>query len=156
VVFLTWADYAPNGNCADACSPSTSCVTEVFFSRSSDAGRSWSAPEALPDREPGSDRYFQWTRVDPTTGVLYVAYKESGAEDRRRKTDVFLTRSTDGGASWSPPLRLSSESSDASGSSFQYGDYQGLAVSQRRVYAAWSDYRNPENAEIYVGRVQEP
>ncbi len=156
MVYLTWADYAAGtyaGSCPDACNPTTSCDTEVYVTRSSDDGRTWSLPTSFPDPQRGRDRYFQWSRVDPSTGALYVAYKESGIAEHRIETDVFLSRSTDGGLTWSPALRLSSASSDASGSSFQYGDYQGLAVAQGEVFAAWSDYRNPEDAEIYVGRV---
>jgi len=153
-LYLTWADFAAgaSANCGDACNPETACTTEVFVSRSSDGGQTWSAPATLPEQLPGSDRYFQWSRVDPSTGDLYVAYKDSRLDPRRIATDVYLSRSTDGGSTWEPPLRLSSASSDASGSSFQYGDYQGLAVSDGQVYAAWSDYRAPDDGEIYVGR----
>lgn len=155
-VYLTWADYAAGvdaGSCGDTCAPTTPCTTEVFLTRSSDDGRTWSLPTTLPGQPSGSDRYFPWSRVDPSTGALYIAYKESGTGEDRKKTDVFLSRSTDSGLTWSPALRLSSASGDASGSSFQYGDYQGLATAQGEVFAAWSDYRDPENGEIYVGRV---
>jgi photosystem II stability/assembly factor-like uncharacterized protein len=155
-VYLTWADFAAgaSANCGDACNPETACTTEVFVSRSRDGGQTWSAPATLPEQLPGSDRYFQWSRVDPSTGTLYVAFKDSRLDRRRIATDVYLSRSTDSGATWEPPLRLSSASSDASGSSFQYGDYQGLAVSDGQVYAAWSDYRIPSDGEIYVGRAR--
>ena len=155
-VYLSWADFAEGegANCGDPCNPETACTTEVFVSRSSDGGRTWSPPATLPHQLPGSDRYFQWSRVDPSTGALYLAYKDTRLDLRRVATDVFLSRSTDGGSTWEPPLRLSSASSDASGSSFQYGDYQGLAVSDGQVYAAWSDYRIPGDGEIYVGRVR--
>lgn len=154
-VYLTWADYASDTSCTDSCNPATPCHTEVFVSRSVDHGRTWSTPSSIPEQRAGTDRYFQWSRVDPSTGTLYVSYKESGVGEHRRETDVFLTHSRDGGETWAGFVRLSSESGDASRSTFQYGDYQGLAVSGGRVYAAWSDYRNPENAEIYVGRITE-
>lgn len=154
-VYLTWADFATGltaEQCTNACDPETACTTEIFFSRSSDDGRSWSPPAVLPGQKPGSDRYFPWLRADPSDGSLYVAYKDTALDPRRVMTDVFLSRSTDGGSSWESPMQLSSAPSDASESSFQYGDYQGLAVSMGRVFAAWSDYRDPADGEIYVGR----
>ncbi len=155
-VYLTWSDLAAGASqsCGDPCNPQTACNTAVFLSRSFDSGRTWSPPSALPEQIPGSDRYFQWSRIDPATGALYVAYKDTRIDPRRIATDVFLSRSLDGGATWESPLRLSGASSDASGSSFQYGDYQGLAVLDGQVFAAWSDYRDPADAEIYVGRAR--
>ncbi len=157
-VYLTWADFAARTGraCGDACNPETACLTEVFLSRSFDGGQTWTDPTTLPDQVPGSDRYFPWSRVDSSTGALYVAYKDSRLDPRRIGTDVYLSRSTDGALTWEAPLRLSSASSDASGSSFQYGDYQGLAVTNGEVFAAWSDYRIPADPEIYVGRARFP
>jgi outer membrane protein assembly factor BamB len=155
MLYLTWSDYAPEADlarCGDACSPNTPCTTQVFVTRSIDGGFSWTEPVALPDQQPGSDRYFQWARVDASDGVLYVAYKDSRLDPQRVSVDVYLSRSTDGALSWEPPLRLSSASSDASAHSFQYGDYQGLAVAEGRVYAAWSDYRTGDG-EVFVGRL---
>jgi hypothetical protein len=91
--------------------------------------------------------------VDDSSGALYVAYKDTRLDPGRGATDVYLSRSGDGGATWDPPIRLSGRSSDARGSSFQYGDYQGLAASAGRVYAAWSDYRVTEDADICVVRL---
>lgn len=158
-VYLVWADYADGLRaeaCSDACNPDAACRTEVFFSRSEDDGRSFTPPAVLPGQEAGSDRYFPWLRADPSDGTLYVAYKDTGLHPSRLAADVYLSRSTNGGETWEAPLRLSSASSDASRSSFQYGDYQGLDVSMGHVFAAWSDYRDPRDGEIYVGRASFP
>jgi hypothetical protein len=158
-VYLTWADY-PSGSgataCTNGCDTTAACRTEVFLARSNDHARTWTTPQALPGQQLGTDRYFQWSRVDPSTGALYVAYKDTRLDPRRVATDVYLQRSADGGLSWEPAVRLSGASSDASAASFQYGDYQGLAVSTGRVYAAWSDYRVVADGEIFVGRAVFP
>ncbi|HXV64803.1 MAG TPA: hypothetical protein VEK15_29160, partial [Vicinamibacteria bacterium] len=102
--------------------------------------------------------YFSWLDVDPRDGTVYVAYKDSRIAPTRLGTDTYLNRSTDEGLSWESSVRLSSESSFARSSGFQYGDYQGLAAAEGRVYAAWSDYRPDSSgtvtsSEIFVGRV---
>lgn len=158
-VYLTWADYETGktaAQCTNGCDPTAACTTEVFFCRSSDGGRNWSEPATLPAGAPAGqkrDRYFQWSRVDVDSGALYIGYKDSLRDPDRLRTDLFLSWSMDGGSSFAPALRLSSVASAVAPSSFQFGDYQGLAVSKGQVYVAWSDYRDPEDGEIYVGRV---
>ena len=153
-VYISWSD-APQGapaECSDACEPSTPCSANVYFARSVDRGATWSTPVTVHEEELGaSDQYHQWMKADPRDGTLYVAYKDTRNDPNRYATDVYLSRSTDGGVSWEPSVRMSSASGRARGA-FQYGDYQGLAVRQRRALVAWSDYR-PElngNAQIYV------
>jgi hypothetical protein len=159
-IYVTWSDYDEGGSelCADACKPDSSCRTRVYCSRSTDEGRSWSSPLPIPEQQPRSDRYFQWARTDRDDGALYVVYEDTRRDPLRYATDVYVSRSGDGGLSWGDPIRVSSASSDALGSTFQRGDYQGLAVAQGHVYPAWSDYRAlpdaaERNGEVYVGRL---
>jgi hypothetical protein len=159
-VYLTWSDYPPGvarAQCPDACGAPEVCVPDVYFSRSEDRGATWSPPALVDEERTGDvDRYHQWIRVDPSTGVLAVAFKDSRNDDSRARADVYLRRSLDGGHSWEPALRLSSESSRAT-TGFQFGDYQSLAAEGGNVYAAWSDYRqSPTEGEIYVRRFAAP
>jgi hypothetical protein len=156
-VYLTWPDYAPgvsDSQCSNACAASSPCAPSVYFSRSTDGGAHWSPPAIV--HEPGGgvvDRFHQWIRADPADGAVYVAYKDSRNDPARLGTDVYLSRSTDGGASWEPSLRLSSVTSRA-GVAFQAGDYQSLAAASGNVYAAWADFRlSPLQGEIFVRRV---
>lgn len=152
-VYVTWSDRGQPG-CPDTCDVSTGCNTRVFVSHSDDRGLTWRSPYELPDQSPASDRFFQWSRVDPQNGDLYVVYKDTRLDPSGRRTDTWLSRSSTGGASWDTPIRVSGASSDATSSYFQYGDYQGLAVARGRVYAAWADYRDSAQGEIFVGRLR--
>ena len=76
--------------------------TTLRLSTSRDQGRTWTAPLAVGgDSTPGS-RNFHALHVD-STGALYVAWLESRAQS---KSATFLTRSADGGRSWTPAVRV--------------------------------------------------
>jgi hypothetical protein len=166
-LYATWADYEKGVDPAtctrEGCSLDDPCHTDVYFSLSRDHGRSWSEPLAIADEDeqgpnaPGGDRFFPWVAVDPIDGTVSVAYKDTRAAPTRQGTDVFLSRSNDCGLSFERPIRLSSASSFAVTSDFQYGDYQGLDAAAGSIYAAWTDYRpdadgRVQSSEIYVGR----
>ncbi len=159
-VYLTWADYPPGvvrAQCPEGCGGPAVCVPNVYVSRSDDGGVSWSAPALVDDERPEEvDRYHQWVRVDPSTGAVAVAFKDSRNDASGASADVYLRRSLDGGETWQPALRLSSASSRAT-TGFQFGDYQSLAAEGGNVYVAWSDYRqSPTEGEIYVRRFVAP
>jgi hypothetical protein len=153
-LYLAWADYPPgisDASCGNPCRTASGCSTNVYISRSADRGATWSAPTIV--HEPGYgivDRYHPSIGVDPVDGQLYVAFKDSRNDPGRFGTDVYLSRSADGGNLWQPSVRLSSATAPATGF-FQYGDYQALAAAEGFVYAAWADYRDdPSAGEIYV------
>ena len=159
-LYLAWSDY-PAGverrQCPDTCNGPAVCVPDVYFSRSEDGGRTWS-PALLvdTDRTGEVDRYHQWIRVDPSSGALAVAFKDSRNDPTGLRADVYLRLSHDGGETWEPALRLSSASSHGV-NNFQFGDYQSLAALDGNVFVAWSDYRrSPTDGEIYVRRYLAP
>jgi hypothetical protein len=155
-LYAAWADYPPGvgrSDCPESCGAPPACVPDVYVARSDDGGLTWSPPALVDDERPGEvDRYHQWIRVDPSNGDVVVTFKDSRNDSTRAGADVYLRRSTDGGASWEPALRLSSATSRST-NNFQFGDYQSVAVNQGNVYAAWADYRqSPTDGEIYVRR----
>jgi hypothetical protein len=62
--------------------------------------------------------------------------------------DAYLTQSTNGGTSFSEPVRISTASSDPDGSSTNslraqfLGDYITAVADASHVYAVWTDSRN--------------
>ncbi len=134
--------------------------TDILLSRADDAGSKWSPPAPVGHQFPGSDRFNQWLSVDPTSGDVTVSYydTQTDATGQRFMTDIFFSRSIDGGATWLPDVRVTTQSSnehDCNGlfpcPSIDYGnqqgDYEGLVSFRGVSHPIWTDSRrNTERA----------
>jgi hypothetical protein len=85
--------------------------------RSTDAGRSWSRPvvvaddTSVADVDPNTGTLLRtgaglpFPAIDPRTGELYLAYEGTDFTDGAYN-QIELVHSTDGGRSWSAPIRV--------------------------------------------------
>jgi hypothetical protein len=89
--------------------------TDVFLAASDDEGATWSAPQPVGDRLGFAvDRFNQWLAVDSVTGDLVVSFYDTRNDTtgQRYGTDIYLARSTNGGVSFAPDIRVSTETSN--------------------------------------------
>lgn len=85
---------------------------------------------------------FPHAAVDPTTGRLYVTYDDKTASNG---ADVFLKFSDDGGATWSAPIRINTDSTDND----QFFPTLAVTAGGRALMVGWYDRRrDPENRDI--------
>jgi hypothetical protein len=144
-IYCSWMDLTASG------------LSDILISYSDDKGLSWSSPQPVTDRGYYADRFNQWLSVDPVTGDVNVAFYDTRFDTTgfRYMTDYFLSQSKDGGATWSPNLRVSNESSnehDCNGlfpcSAINYGnqqgDYEGLVSYGGASYPVWTDSRRQQ------------
>jgi len=133
-VYINWADLRNNdGQDGDA---------DIFFSRSTDGGDTWSGPLRV-NQDPvgnGRDQFFTWMSVDPVDGSVNIVYYD------RREGDgsdihVYLARSTDGGRTFSEQ-KISDESFVPNPNLF-FGDYNGISAYDGRVACIWT-HSTPE------------
>jgi len=95
--------------------------------------------------------------ADPATNVLYLA---GNANNPKGGGGIFVTKSVDGGATFSKNERVSSALSDEQYSHHQngdvfLGDYRDMGSSRGSATMVWVDTRN-HKADAYVATVGRP
>ncbi len=157
--------------------------TDIFFAFSDDAGLHWSTPIRIADDTVHADQFYQWLSVDPVDGSVNISWYDTRNDPARRRTDFFFARSTDGGLTFSPNVRVTTQPTDESCPACedliaqtgftsstirfcrrncdseifnQYGDYTGIASFAGISHPVWTDRRTGErlNEEIFTAAVK--
>jgi Ca2+-binding RTX toxin-like protein len=120
--------------------------TDIYLRHSDDDGATWSARVKVNDDATSTSQFFPVVTVDPTTGEVFVSWLDCRSDPtRNEKTEYWGAVSTDGGATFSPNVRLSAGKSTAAQQSDQnneYGDYSGNDFYDGYGYAIWPDDSN--------------
>ncbi|HET9838298.1 MAG TPA: sialidase family protein [Candidatus Angelobacter sp.] len=113
----------------------------IFIRRSPDGGQTWE-PEAMTviahDSTPGipfEDK--PWIVADtagPHAGNLYIGWTHFTLTS----SELFFVRSTDGGKTWSTPLKLNSVSGLPRDDNGALEGFHGVAAPDGTLYTAWS------------------
>jgi len=109
--------------------------TDIWLSKSTDDGDTWSDPIRVNDDEAGKHQFFTWMTIDQANGDIYIVfYDRRNYEDKN--TDVYLARSTDGGETFENIL-ISEEPFIPSSSVF-FGDYTNITAHNHQVRPIWA------------------
>ncbi|GJQ61777.1 MAG: hypothetical protein SCALA702_08300 [Melioribacteraceae bacterium] len=123
-VYILWSDQR-NGT----------TDTDIFFTKSTDHGDTWSEKIRVNDDNSGRHQFFPWMCVDSTTGAIYSVFY-----DRRNTTgsgtDVYMAKSTDGGETFEN-FKISESTFNTTSSVF-FGDYINIAAHNRVVRPLWT------------------
>lgn len=116
----------------------------VYFSRSTNAGASWSEPVVVHS-DTTNDQFWPWIALDPLNGDLAVMYFDSRDDSANLLVNCYVSYSPDGGSTW-VDKRVGDAENDLRNNPFQgrtfAGDYSGCDFYGGIVYPSWVDMRN--------------
>lgn len=128
-MYLSWAaDNYPN----------------VYFSRSTDNGATWS-PGRIVHSDTTNDQFWSWITLDPTSGEVAVMYSDSRDDSANIDVRTYVSWSNDGGSTW-VDRRVGDGNNDLRNNPFTgntfAGDYSGCDFYNGMIYPSWVDMRN--------------
>ncbi len=106
-----------------------------------------------------NDQFGQWSSADPTDGSVSLSWDDTRNDPAHMSTDIYYARSTGGGPSFSPNVRVTTaptnETCATCGVRF-YGDYQGIAAFGGIVHPVWTDRKASASAlgeEVFTATI---
>ncbi len=149
-LYATFGDYASLSDVES---------TDVYVTRSTDGGSTWSTPVMVNDDGlSGRIQFHPFLAVDQSNGYVVVAWHDARNDTGNDEVEYFVARSADCGASWETNIQISQASTEFNNSTIaysneytsdnanrnpnQYGEYLGLDVREGKAYVAWTDTRH--------------
>ena len=121
---------------------------DVFLTTSAKGGANWSAPVRVSSTSAGH-QYNPAIAIDSTspTARINVSYLDRRDDNGNCRTNTYLSRSTDGGATFSTPdTKVSDADSNFDGNPNGPGDYSGIATLGTTAHPYFADHRDANTA----------
>jgi len=113
---------------------------KIMFSRSTDCGVTWSAPDRLS--APNDINQGATIAIHPVTGDVYVVWRQFADAASNTGNELLAVRSRDGGKHFDKPVRIAAITPFDQGTtstSFRTNAYPTMTIDETgRAYVAWS------------------
>jgi hypothetical protein len=126
--------------------PTIASYAEVTYARSTDGGRTWTAPKRIPDSDPKlvAGTYLPHINVAPN-GRVDVTWWDTRDDPGVRANDVYYSYSNDNGATWARNVRITDQTIDRRfgvwGNNFDQNSPPGMVSTDEYVMFGWDDTR---------------
>ena len=122
--------------------------SDVYFSKSTDGGSTWSSARVLNDNTTNltSDQYYPSITVS-STGRLIIMWWDRRNDSLNNKSDIYLTYSDDGGQTFATDIKVTSVSTEFSAvgsqnGGFGIGEYNAVVSTGTYAIPVWADGRS--------------
>lgn len=133
---------------------------DIYLSRSTDQGATWSTPIVVNDDPRGLERHQFYPSITVNAkGRLTVGWYDRRDDPSQVETDYYLASSTDGGQSFQPSFKVTSQPSDFEtigelNSGFGIGEYTQIISSGGYSIPFWADGRKGDgDIDVYAAFV---
>lgn len=126
--------------------PTIRSYADVHYTKSSDGGRTWTAPRRLADDDAKllNGKYLPEIKVAPN-GRIDVVWWDTRDDPGIRANDVYYTYSTDNGVSWAKNIRVTDQTIDRRfgvwGNNYDQNSPPSLASVNQYAMIGWDDTR---------------
>lgn len=134
---------------------------DIYFQRSTDQLKTWTAPVRLNDDDPSNQAYHFMPNISVAPDGRIDAAWYDFRNEQSFSNDVYYTYSTDNGATWAPNTRASDQTINREIGPESHFDMRippGIASTNDYATVGWSDTRLGDNAtqtqDIYANVVQ--
>jgi hypothetical protein len=141
--------------CPASTTPQLTSRSEIFFTRSTDGGKTWDTPRSISNGPAvtlngditQNDNWMPSIAVSPVTGHIRVIFYSRREDPQNTDIRVYDAGSTDGGLTWFNQPRSTTAFTPSAGydplvKPTYMGDYISLVAAGSNFYAAWTDTRN--------------
>lgn len=130
---------------------------DIYFSSSSDNGKTWSPPIVINDDEKGSkvSQYYPSITVN-NRGIVIVCWYDRRKDSLDNHSHYYMTASFDGGKTFIENYQITGKESNFSrigtkNNSFGIGEYNQVVATDYYAIPVWADGRtNDGNIKIYT------
>jgi hypothetical protein len=113
----------------------------LYLATSTDRGKTFATKQLSRVGPDVSAPVVQWSPAGGSQGTVLAVFEDKIGQSQGSK-DIYLQRSTDGGSTWSPEVRLNDD--DPADQTYHFLPNMSIAPSGR-VDVAWYDFRNAKS-----------